>query len=146
VMDQRGRYRWIHIDGGHNVRLFLNDLKLAHELAAEDAVVSVDDIYNWAYPQLTEQLMHYVREHPEQFILFLNGFNKAYLARPAHVRRYLDHCYHNLIDEMEANADVKACLAKSDHPEVLDGFGIGDRHNDGRKHRGRDEDLDRILY
>lgn len=131
-------FRWIHIDGEHTARAITNDLSIANTLLSDDGIVVVDDYFNWLYPQVTEATMRYVREHPDEFALFVCGYNKAYLARPHHVHKVLQFCATELCGEMEARG-VESTLAKSTLPAEMNTFGIGPRFA-GQRLRGPDWD------
>lgn len=136
IVDAFESFRWIHIDGEHTARAVMNDLEVANGLLSDDGVIVVDDYFNWLYPQVTEAVNRYVRENPDDFALFLCGYNKAYLARPHHVHKYLAFCKDELMAELEGRG-VEATLAKSTLPTEMNTFGMGPRFNDQRM-RGPD--------
>ncbi|QDU84468.1 hypothetical protein Pla163_15780 [Planctomycetes bacterium Pla163] len=126
VAEEFGRHRFIHIDGEHTARAVTNDLALANQLLAPQGVVVVDDFFSWLYPQITEAVLRYVRQFPDDFALFLCGYNKAYLARPHYVHRYLEACATRLPAQLEARG-VVSTIAKTTYPAELNTFGIGPR-------------------
>lgn len=142
MVDAFESFRWIHIDGEHSARAVMNDLEVANGLLADDGVVCVDDYFNFLYPQVTEAVNRYVRENPDDFALFLCGYNKAYLARPHRVHRYLEFCKTELCTEFEARG-VEATLAKTTLPAEMNTFGMGPRFND-QPMRGPDWDQDTV--
>ncbi|QDU69572.1 class I SAM-dependent methyltransferase [Engelhardtia mirabilis] len=144
LVDQFGKFRFLHIDGEHSAAAVQEDLAMAHAYGSRECLVSVDDILSWTYPQLTESLFRYLREHPDHFSLVLIGFNKAYLARPAYAHEYLKYCREDLIGRLE-RIGIDAQLSKSSYPAELNAFGIGPRH-DGQAYRGLDHDNSIILY
>jgi hypothetical protein len=129
IAEEFGRHRFIHIDGEHTARAVTNDLGLANQLLAPEGIVVVDDFFSWLYPQITEAVLRYVRQFPDDFALFLCGYNKAYLARPHFVHRYLEACATRLPAQLEARG-VVATISKTTYPAELNTFGIGPRFQD----------------
>lgn len=121
--------RWIHIDGEHTGRAMRNDLELANKLLSDKGILVIDDFFSWLYPQITEAVMRYVREFPEQFALYLVGFNKAYLARPHFVHHYLDYCHHQLPAALALRGQV-AMVSKTTYAAEMNTFGVGPRFQD----------------
>ncbi len=142
MLDGFERFRWIHIDGEHSGRAIINDLTIANSLLSDGGIVCLDDYFNWLYPQVTEAVNRYVREHPEQFALFLCGYNKAFLARPHHVHRWLEFCRDEMGADLEARG-VEATLAKSTLSAEMNTFGMGPRF-EGQKLRGPDWDQETV--
>ncbi|HRV80957.1 MAG: class I SAM-dependent methyltransferase [Planctomycetes bacterium] len=136
LVDGFEAFRWIHIDGEHSGRAVINDLSVANTLLSDQGVVCIDDYFNWLYPQVTEAVNRYVREHPDQFALFLCGYNKAYLARPHHAHTWLQYCKEELMGDLEGRG-VEATLAKSTLPTEMNTFGMGPRF-EGQRMRGPD--------
>jgi hypothetical protein len=133
------QFRWIHVDGEHSGGAVLNDLAVANQLLADAGVVCVDDFFSWMYPQITDAVLRFVREHPEQLTLFLCGFNKAYLARPHAVHGYLEYCRDRIVADIEERG-FNTTLAKTTWPAEMNCFGIGLR-SEGLRQRGPDWDL-----
>lgn len=142
LVDGFSSFRWIHIDGEHTSSAIISDLKAADALLDKGGIVCIDDFFNWLYPQVTDGVFTYIRDHPEQFALFLCGYNKAYLARPHHVRELLSFCKDGLNEELEARG-VEATLGKTTHPAEMNTFGMGARW-EGKALRGPDWDQDDI--
>jgi len=136
VRARRQRCRWIHIDGEHSTPAVRNDLAVAHRLLAADGLVVVDDFMGWVYPQVTEAVFAYLRDHPRKFTLVLSGFEKAYLARPRAARRYEAFLRGELVDELERR-DLQATLAQTDRPSGISGYSVGPRIGD-KRFRGPD--------
>jgi predicted O-methyltransferase YrrM len=126
VTAHRGEYRWIHIDGEHSSAALRNDLEIADEMLGEEGILCVDDIFNVLYPHLTETLFQMARENPDRYRVFLFGYHKAYLVRPQHLRRHLDHCPARLLDDLEA-ARIRATLSKKTTEEEFPAFSISER-------------------
>lgn len=119
-------FRWIHIDGEHTFGAVMRDLAIADRLLAKEGIVCIDDFFNGRYPQVSEAVLRYVREHTEQFSLFLCGFNKAYLARPHYVHELQGYCADSLVHDLESRG-VEATIAKTSHPTELSCFRLGPR-------------------
>jgi hypothetical protein len=136
LIEGHRQFRWIHIDGEHTGGAVLGDLAVANLLLSERGVVCVDDFMSWMYPQITEAVFRYQRDHPEQLALFLCGFNKAYLARTHFVHDYLELCHEKLVTELETRG-FPSTLAKTTWPAEMNCFGIGGRY-EGFRHRGPD--------
>jgi glycosyltransferase involved in cell wall biosynthesis/predicted O-methyltransferase YrrM len=117
-------FRWIHIDGEHSGEAVDNDLGVACELLQPDGIVSVDDFFLWTYPQVTRAVFRFLEARPDALTLFLCGFNKAYLARPAFAREYLAFCAAELRQGL-AERGVEASLSKTALPQDLNCFGVG---------------------
>ncbi len=136
------RYRWLHIDGEHTARAVRNDLEIAHRLLGKEGIVAIDDFFSWLYPQITESVMRYLREFPDNFSLFLCGFNKAYLARPHFVHQYLEFCHERLPAALELRGQT-VTVAKTTFAGEMNTFGVGPRMQD-RALRGPDWEPDKI--
>jgi len=137
-------HRWFHIDGEHSARAVSNDLSLANALVSPQGIVVVDDFFSWVYPQVTEAVFRYVRDNPDDFALFLSGYNKAYLARPHFVHEYLRYCAEGLHADMTARG-VECTIAKTTYPAEMNTFGIGPKFQ-GHTLRGPDWDDRTIRY
>lgn len=137
-------HRWIHIDGEHSGGAVTSDLGIANQLLAHDGVLVVDDFFSWLYPQVTESVLRHVRQHPDDFALFLCGFNKAYLARPHFVHHYLRFCAEELPEAMAARGQLTT-VGKTTYPAEMNTFGIGPRFQ-GKPLRGPDWDDGTIRY
>ena len=72
--------RFLHIDGEHSYDAVMNDLHLAAGWLDPDGCVAVDDVFNFATPQVTHALFEFLREPGHNLSAFLFGFNKAYLC------------------------------------------------------------------
>ncbi len=139
----RGKFRWIHIDGEHTSGAVMNDLEIASKLLAKNGVVVDDDFFSWWYPQITEAVFRYIRENPDQFGLFLFGYNKAYLAHPQFLHHYQDYVYKQLPNDL-LQRGVKVSLSKTCTPAESPTFGMGPWM--GQQYRGPDWDQHNIRY
>ncbi len=137
-------HRWIHIDGEHSARAVTNDLAIANSLLSPEGIVVVDDFFSWMYPQVTEAVFRYVRNCPDDLALFLCGFNKAYLARPHFVHRYLAYCAEHLSNDLAARR-IECTVSKTTYPAEMNTFGVGPRFQ-GLALCGPDWDRDSIRY
>ncbi len=138
------QHRWIHIDGEHSAGAVTNDMRIANQLLANDGVLVVDDFFSWLYPQVTEAVLRYVRQNPDDFALFLCGFNKAYLARPHSVHNYLRFCAEELPEALQARGQ-ETTVGKTTYPAEMNVFGVGPRFQ-GKALRGPDWEDKLVRY
>jgi SAM-dependent methyltransferase len=138
------KVRWMHIDGEHSARAVSSDLALANQLLAPDGVLVVDDFFSWLYPQVTEAVLRYVRQFPDDFTLFLCGYNKAYLARTHFAHRYLAFCAEQLPEALTARG-LETTVAKTTYPSEMNTFGVGPVFQDLTR-RGPDWEPDTLRY
>jgi SAM-dependent methyltransferase len=138
------KVRWMHIDGQHSARAVSSDMALANQLLAPDGVLVIDDFFSWLYPQVTEAVLRYVRQFPDDFTLFLCGYNKAYLCRTHFAHRYLEFCAQELPEALSARG-VESTLAKTTYPAEMNTFGIGPVFQDLTR-RGPDWEPDMLRY
>jgi len=137
-------FRWIHIDGEHTGGAVSSDLAIAANLLADGGVVVIDDFFSWLYPQITEAVLRYLRSYPDDFSMFLCGYNKAYLARPHFVHEYMELCAGSLCDELEQRG-IEPTLSRTTYPAEMNTFGIGNRFQ-GARLRGPDWEPGVIRY
>ncbi len=144
VVQTYRQHRWIHIDGEHSAGAMTNDMRIANQLLASDGVLVIDDFFSWLYPQVTEAVLRYVRQNPDDFSLFLCGFNKAYLARPHYVHNYLRFCAEELPEGLQARGQ-ETTVGKTTYPAEMNVFGVGPRFQ-GKALRGPDWEDTLIRY
>jgi hypothetical protein len=116
--------RWIHIDGSHTGQDVNTDLEIAHQLLAHDGIVTIDDFFDFAYPQITAATFAFMAAHPNAFALFLGGFGKGYLCRPLMVKPYLTYIKDGLLADMKTRGFEKLTLWKTTTPSDMNTFGI----------------------
>jgi len=138
------KVRWMHIDGQHTARAISSDMALANMLLASDGVLVIDDFFSWLYPQITEAVFRYLRTFPDDFSLFLCGYEKAYLARPHAVHRYLEFCAQQLPEDLEARGKTTT-VGKTTLPAEMNTFGVGPRFQN-KALRGPDWEPNTIRY
>ena len=80
--------RFFHIDGGHDADLVVNDLETADRAVSDHGLVVLDDMYNFAWPEVTEGFFRFMSSRPGAFVPLAIGFNKAVLARPGGYELY----------------------------------------------------------
>ena len=136
--------RWMHIDGEHSARAVSSDMAFANQVLSPDGVLVIDDFFSWLYPQVTEAVLRYVRSFPDDFALFLCGYNKAYLARPHAVHRYLEFCAQTLPEALVERGQPST-VSKTTFPAEMNTFGVGPLF-EGRTLRGPDWDQSIIRY
>jgi len=120
-------FRWIHIDGGHTAQDVTTDLEIAHQLLADDGVVSLDDFFSFPFPQVTAATFSFMAAHPHTFALVLGGFAKGYLCRPLMVKQYLTYIKDCLPADMSVRGHERFTLWKTTLPSDMNTFGITDR-------------------
>jgi predicted O-methyltransferase YrrM len=84
---------FFHIDGEHSYEAVCSDLDLAAPCLSDGGVIALDDMFDTGCPSLTEGLFHWLRINDYKAVLFLAGFNKAYLCAPVDLPFYLRFCY-----------------------------------------------------
>jgi predicted O-methyltransferase YrrM len=139
------RFRWIHIDGGHKGSTVANDLALVNELLSECGVICLDDFLNPMYPQLTHVVCNFVEAHRDELQMFLCGFNKAYVARPEQLRRYLTFVRNELGEGLLQLGVKDFTIFKTDYPGTVNCFGMG-RQWQQLMYYGLDEAPNEIIY
>jgi len=138
-------YRWIHIDGEHTGIAVEHDLALASSLLGERGIIVVDDFFSPAYPQIAFSVIDHLRAHPKSLMMFLCGFNKAYLCHPSDGRWLLEYVASELSDDLVARGVPPFTLFKTTDPLDLNCFGIDQRRMAGA-FRGPDNGHDLLLY
>ena len=86
----RDSVRFLHIDGEHSFEAVVSDLDLCAELINERGIVAVDDVFTAASPCVTEALYYWLARNREKLVMFLVGYQKAYLCS-ARSRRHPGH-------------------------------------------------------
>jgi len=136
--------RWIHIDGDHRAETAENDLQLANLLLSNLGIICVDDFFNPRYPHLAYVVCRFLERHPGDLRMFLCGFNKAYLVRPAQLERHLGYVRNELARDLNAAGVNDFTIYKTDSDAVINSFGIMEKWGDYTYH-GLDEDPAVIL-
>ena len=144
LREKPNRFRFAHIDAEHTGGAVYGDLATCNTLLNQQGIVCLDDFMMPNYPQVTEAVFRYVRDHPDQYTMILCGYFKAFLARPHFAHRYLEFFAKHLIDQLEER-EIAATLFKTTWPAEMNCFGIRER-TDGRRYRGPDWDFDSIIY
>jgi predicted O-methyltransferase YrrM len=80
LVGHRDTVRFVHIDGEHSFEAVVNDLDLCVPLLVEHGIVAVDDFFMFASPNVTEAVFYWLERNREKLVMFLCGFNKAYLC------------------------------------------------------------------
>jgi predicted O-methyltransferase YrrM len=76
----RDSARFLHIDGEHSFEAVVSDLDLCAELINERGIVAVDDVFTAASACVTEALYYWLARNREKLVMFLVGYQKAYLC------------------------------------------------------------------
>jgi hypothetical protein len=138
-------YRWIHIDGEHSGIAVEHDLAFASSLLGERGIIVIDDFFTPSYPQITFAVLDHLRAHPKSLVMFLCGFNKAYLCHPSDARWLLTHVANNMVNDMVERGTSDVTLFKTADPLDLNCFGL-DIRGVNERFRGPDWDKDLLLY
>jgi len=77
----RLKVRVAHIDGDHTAPAVWNDLAYCHPLLHPQGVIIVDDFLNSRFPQVTETVFEYLRQHTFDLSMVLVGGNKGFIVR-----------------------------------------------------------------
>lgn len=107
------RFRFIHIDGNHSGTDITHELRLSDALLHPDGIICVDDFFNPVYPQITDAVLHYLRQNPYGLTMFLVGYNKAFLGRPTRVHPYMKTIENALPEYLRDNRMIRETLVKS---------------------------------
>ncbi len=119
-------FRWIHIDGEHTGAAVKHDLSLSRHLLRHDGIIVVGDFFSSAYPQITFEVIAFLRKNPK-FKAFICGHNKAYLCRRASYQKYLHYVKNELYRDMKSRGVDQVTIWKTDLADDLNCFGITDR-------------------
>jgi predicted O-methyltransferase YrrM len=138
--------RWIHIDGDHKAETVWNDLSLANHLLSDTGIICVDDFFSPRYPQLTYAVCQFLEQHRAELQLFLCGYNKAYLARPGALPKYLQAIRERLASAMTTCGFTDFTIYKTDHPYVVNAFGVDEPRWQDFEYHGLDEDPKHLSY
>ena len=115
VSETTDNCRLFHIDGGHDADLVVNDLRIADQAVADRGLVVLDDMYNSAWPEVTEGFFRFIAARPGAFVPLVIGFNKAVLARPGSCEPYRrwfgdpDRCWQHVPRGPYALKTVRFC-------------------------------------
>lgn len=131
-------FRWVHLDGEHSLEGVIEDLRIADHLLSARGLVSLDDFFSPAYPQVTEAVYRYLSATPGRFSLMLCGFKKGYLCRPRAAGEYLEFCRHGLNAEMARRGFSKLTIWNTE-PTGGHAIGITERF-ENFEYRGPDSD------
>lgn len=71
------KFDLIHIDGGHNEKEVINDIKIAIKFGTKNSIIIIDDIFNSAFPEV---LKAYLRFRKFFFPIFLTD-QKIFLSK-----------------------------------------------------------------
>jgi hypothetical protein len=116
-------FRWIHIDGSHTGQAVTTDLEIADQLLADDGILTIDDFFDFAYPQITAATFAFMAANPNAFAMFLGGFAKGYFCRPLTAHRHLAYVKDQLLSDMDVRGH-RATLWKTTLPSDMNAFGI----------------------
>lgn len=120
--------RFVHIDGDHSYEETYNDLKNAAQMINDSGVVVVDDFFNFQHVHVSEAVFAYIRENPRSLVMFLAGYNKAFLCRPKAFQAYHDFVRLRLGEALDARGvgDYEICQT-THYPADSMCYGISER-------------------
>ena len=88
IRSKVGPVRFLSIDGGHTADITENDLIIAEQCLAPDGVAIIDDVFNTAWPGVSEGFFRYRRNKDASLVPFAISVNKVFLCTKAHAARY----------------------------------------------------------
>jgi predicted O-methyltransferase YrrM len=136
------KFRWISIDAEHTREAVHRDLGFANQLLSRDGIISMDDFFQPAYPQITAAVYEFLAQHAGQLTMILCGYNKAYLCRPRAAQQYLDFIRESMGAALEARG-AQVSLFKTTEPTDYNVFGAVGLHGNPR-YKGPDWDVELI--
>ncbi len=68
-LDGTRRFRFIHIDGGHDEDVAIGDLRFSAERLLPGGIIVVDDYAHILYPGVTAAVDRFLSEHPEFYVM-----------------------------------------------------------------------------
>ncbi len=142
IAGRQGRYRWIHIDGEHSGPAVTNDLEIAETLLAPRGIISVDDFFTPAYPQVTAAVFAFLATRRQRLQLFLCGYTKGYICRREDASEMLAFLRDKAKDEYDRR-NFAVTIWKTSYPADLNCFGVTPRRRN-MAYRGPDWEPDTI--
>lgn len=127
------KFRFISIDGEHTREAVARDLGFANQLLSRDGIISLDDFFSTSYPHITAAVFEFIAQHPAELMLFLCGFNKAYLCRPRAGQYYLQFIKDQMGYDMDARQQ-DATFFKTTESTDYNCFGMGLSFGNPRYH------------
>ena len=79
-------YTFLHIDGGHLPQEVYHDLELCHDVAADGALIALDDYFNPEYPGVCEGAVEYMLRNPGRLRPLVAGYNKVIFEKSSQRR------------------------------------------------------------
>jgi Methyltransferase domain len=83
-----GKFRFVHIDGGHWLGAVVNDLRLAAHCAGPDCVIALDDMFNADFPDVAAGYYAWMQEG-QDFVPFCATQGKLFLCRSGRKQSYI---------------------------------------------------------
>ena len=81
ILDSVGMIDFFHIDGGHHADAVASDIRLACNVASDDCVIAIDDMFRPEWPEVSSAAFSSEVLNHHNFVLFAIGFNKGYWCR-----------------------------------------------------------------
>lgn len=132
---QQERFRFVHLDGNHSGTDITHELRLADALLDPNGIICVDDFFNPLYPQITDAVLHYLRQNPYSLTMFLMGYGKAFLGRPTRVYPYMRIIENALPEYLRDNRMIAEILVKSTVSSEMSCFSVVQSVGDPNKLR-----------
>ncbi len=117
LQNGRGQYRLFSIDGGHELKPVLSDLRLVTQVLAPGGVIAMDDFFNSGTPGVMEGGYRFMYEENRGRIApFAYVANKLFLTTTSHYAFYYK-AMRDLLDRYKDRDDFKRTLEIRGHLE-----------------------------
>jgi hypothetical protein len=88
IIRRVGQVRFFSIDGGHMYQHVTSDLALVEQVLASAGVISLDDVFNPLWPEVSIASFDWLRNVNGRFVPFLATQGKLYVCRPEYSPLY----------------------------------------------------------
>ena len=88
IVNKVGKVAFFHIDGGHHLDAVSADIKLACDVADDDTILVIDDVFRPEWPEVSMAAFNSRHLIEYGFQLFAIGFNKSFFCRADQVGKY----------------------------------------------------------
>jgi hypothetical protein len=117
------KFKFIHIDAGHNKNDIMNDLSTSAKLLSDGGIISCDDFFNPMYEQVSEGIFEFLFLNKNFCILFLND-NKCYICE----KKYLIEYYKFFIENYSIyNRNLGLYIALQKNNDIADSSALATR-------------------
>lgn len=87
VSEISNKYRFFHIDGGHNYEEAFPDIELAAKTIVDKGIIIIDDPMTYVWPGVTHAIFDFLTKN-EEFVAIVAGFNKLVLTKKEYAPIY----------------------------------------------------------